>query len=329
MPVEEVDAPPPCEVCGSTRHTPVYALRFDRHPGEFRLNRCHGCGLVFNWPRLPDTAVHDQYDGDYYVFSEPPARRWNRAVQLYVQHLLPLERAGQRRTLLDIGCSRGELLALARERGWTVTGIELSSEAAQQAQDDYDLDVRVGTIEDHAASLTPFDTVISNDVIEHVLSPRDFLQCVRQVVARGGCGIIETPNWGSAWRRIGRRRWLGLNRFHIYLFDAQNLPRLMTACGFRDCHAVTSTHSAYAAWGVRPELAPALSALPAGIRWRAEATLNRLTPSSLAMRLRAEPPPTLDAALRQIDDLAREKPSHASALDRAGLGDNLAVIGHA
>jgi 2-polyprenyl-3-methyl-5-hydroxy-6-metoxy-1,4-benzoquinol methylase len=316
----------PCDACGGTVHRRLWTLSFPHHPKPFELWRCRGCGLVFNYPRLSAEELSRQYGGDYYVFSQPDARRWSRAVQLYTEYLLPVEDGGAHR-LLDVGCGRGDLLAIARSRGWDVHGIELSAEASQSARDDLNLPVRTGTLEQHEGELGDFDVVISTEVIEHVPSPRSFLTSIRSLLRPRGQAIIETPNWGSFWRRLGGRRWLGLNQFHVYLFDAACLTRLMRACGFGDCRAASSTHVAYCEWGHRPELQPAIRRLPAGLRWRTERWLNRFTPSSPAVRLARRPPQTLDEAVARVQEFASEE-AHYRTRRPSHRADNLAVFGY-
>jgi len=286
------------------------------------LWRCHGCGAVFNSPRLPPEAICEQYDSDYYIFSVPPARRWARATQLYRQLLLPLESQSAGRRLLEVGCARGELLAIARGRGWDVQGIELSPEPARWARREYGVPVEVGTVEEIGPTLGKFDVAIATDVIEHVPSPRSFLKAIRQTLVADGRAIIETPNWGGLWRRLGGRRWLGLNRFHIHLFDAPTLTGLMRACGFGHCLASSSTHVAHRLWGNRPEVAAAIRHLPAGLRWRAQRLLNQASPPSSKRETRIAQPGSLEEALACVRSAARP-PGEPSGL----LGDNLTVTG--
>ncbi len=317
--------PTSCELCGATRIRPRWTLRWPDYPGAFRLWECHECGAAFNAPRLDATAIRDQYDGDYYVFNESPARRWARATQLYVEHLLPLETQTAHRRLLEIGCAGGELLAIARARGWQTQGIEISPQAAQSARDEHGLDVRTGTLEEHADAVHRPCVAVANDVLEHVLSPHGFLATLRRILEPGGWISLETPNWGGAWRRLGGPRWLGINRFHIFLFNAGSLLRLMHQAGFRNCRTRSSTNLAYTGWGSRPELAGLLARVPAGLRWRAERWLNGLTPRSFARRLHANPPDGIEPALACIRTVERAPASVSGHT----LGDNLTVIGRA
>jgi len=319
------EAPPACPACRDPGCRQLRTLDVPGHPGPFRLWRCRGCGFVFHHPKLTPQEIREQYDGEYYVFHESPERRWARAAQLYVEHLLPLEQRSQGRTLLEIGCAGGELLALARDRGWQVTGIEISPQASQAARRNHDLDVRAGTLEEHANTIGGFDVAIANDVIEHIAAPGTFLRTLHDVLRPGGWATLETPNWGGIWRRLGGRRWLGINPFHISFFDARALLRLMGECGFRDCRAGSSTNLAYASWGARPELTSMIDRLPAWLAWRCARWADRLTPASAALCLHRRPPASLDSALACV---AQADPHRFRVSDNL-RGDNLTVIGRA
>lgn len=325
MVLADSDPIPCCAVCGSTHARYVGSFDFSDHPLPFRLYQCRACGFVFNHPRLSSRQIRDQYDGAYYVFHEDPARRWGRATQLYIEHLLPLEKRVNARRLLEIGCAGGELLALARQRGWQVLGIEISPQAAASARREHDLDVRTGTLEEQRANIGRFDVAIANDVIEHMASPRSFLAMLHGVLTSGGWLSIETPNWGSFWRRVGGGRWLGLNRYHISLFDARSLLQLLRSCGFRPCIAGSSTNLAYASWSSRPEVAVLMDRLPPWLRWRCMKLADRLTPRSEPLAIHRNPPASLPEALSRIAD---SNPARAG-VSRKLYGDNLTVIGRA
>lgn len=316
---------PVCDLCGHPDAREVQSLILPDHPIPFRLWQCRRCAGVFNYPLLRGDQIRGQYDGEYYVFKESPARRWARATQVYIEHLLPLESRVEARRLLEVGCAGGELLALSRERGWDVTGVEISQEAAASARQEHGLHVLAGTLEEHAASLGSFDVAIANDVIEHVPSPRLFLHTLHRVVRPGGLLCLETPNWDSRWRRLGGASWLGINRFHIFLFNASSLLRLMRDCGWTDCLAGSSTNLAYTSWASRPEITRWIKHLPAGLRWRAEQWADRLTPASPALTLHRDPPNCLTQALDRI--AALHTADHRA--DRSLSGDNLTVIGRA
>ncbi len=323
-------SPPPCACCSARNSRPLWPRRAGTGRLTLPLHRCRTCGLVFAWPQPAAEEIRGFYDADYYVFHEPPAKRWGRAAQLYIEYLLPLESLPGSRRLLEVGCARGELLVLARRRGWSVVGVELSPQAARAARQDWDLDVRAGTIEQHAADLPPCDLAVATDVIEHVPEPRRFLRSMAATLGPGGLILLETPNWDGLWRRLGGHRWIGLNPFHIFLFGPRSLGALARSCGLEPLDMRGVTNFAHALWGSRPELDAAVRHLPEAVAWRIRAGLDRLTPPSRARSLCLKPPDSCDAALASIEAAAGNAAARPNAGRfrrlRACLGDNLAML---
>jgi O-antigen chain-terminating methyltransferase len=98
--------------------------------------------------------------------------------------------------VLDIGCGRGEFLALMREQGIAARGIDLSEESVAQC--------RLIGLRAEVADLflylpqrdQEFDGIFSSQVVEH-LDPLRLPEMIRLCAAslrRGGLLAIETPN---------------------------------------------------------------------------------------------------------------------------------------
>lgn len=309
-----------CVACGEHRITPVLVMRAEAERRPFDLVRCTGCGLVQQFPRYSDAQLRSLYDGSYYVFDEQEPHRWARAVQQYAVHLLRMEPAHGRR-MLDIGCALGHFSALAAHRGWRVVGIDLSAEAISRAARQFRLDFHAGDAFRFLDTLPPFDVIFLGDVIEHVQEPQSFIRRIRRALAPGGVVCIDTPNWSSWWRRLGRSRWLGLNRFHINLFDSGSLEHLLAAVGCREVTTSAYTNYRYEAWTSRPELQAILDKLPGAIAWRLNRLLNKRNKRGPWHALRANPPGTLETASRLLDEIGM-----ASVPKLSKSGDNLVAL---
>lgn len=308
-----------CVGCGGRRCGWRPVVPADPESRPFDLLRCADCGLVQQHPRARPATLAGLYGEDYYVFDESSPDRWARAVQQYVIHILPHE-AGSPKRLLDVGCALGHLAVLARERGWRVVGLDVSPRAVSRAVLEFGLDARAGHLSQYRSTLPPFDLVFLGDVIEHVADPQRLLSDVHALLSPDGVVCIDTPNFGSRWRWLGRRRWLGLNRYHVNFFDAECLSRLLAQEGFVGITTGSYTNYRYEPWSTRPEVRRLVEMLPGFLAWRLNRWLGRLRFSrSLWSRLRAEPPTTSAEANRRIRDLARSTPgwSHKST------GDNL------
>jgi 2-polyprenyl-3-methyl-5-hydroxy-6-metoxy-1,4-benzoquinol methylase len=307
-----------CVACGSDdgSRRPVVKARESR---PFDLLRCTDCGLVQQHPRYSRAEFSNLYADDYYARENASEHLWARAVQHYLMHLAPLEPANGRH-LLDVGSGRGHFSALARRRGWRTVGIDLNPRAVSDAAQEFGIDVRAGTLSSHRAALGRFDVAFIGDCLEHVLDPAALLTDVRSVLNSGGVACIDTPNWGSRWRWLVRRHWLGLNRYHINLFDAGALSRVLETCGFGQVQLGSYTHYRYESWSARPEVQYLLGKLPLAVAWRVNRWLERFLPLASWLKLRRQLPDSLEDAMNFVD---RSMEHTHSAVNGTVSRDNL------
>lgn len=108
--------------------------------------------------------------------------------------------------ILDIGCGGGKFLAMAKELGAEVTGLELEDSRAFYAKTVNGLDVRKRPIEDKAwqSEHHSYDIVTLWDVIEHVNYPYSTLKAASQMLKPGGFLVIDTPCKDSFYHRFGQ-----------------------------------------------------------------------------------------------------------------------------
>ncbi len=139
-------------------------------------------------PHLP----HESYDA--LKFAEK-----FRGSEEYVRKNLEFYRSHfeGKREVLDIGCGRGEFLALARELGANARGIDLSEECVAMCRakgleaETADLFVYLNNLAD--ASL---DGIFCSQVIEHLPVERlpEMIGLAARKLTRNGVMAIETPN---------------------------------------------------------------------------------------------------------------------------------------
>ncbi len=214
-------------------------MRFDeiwlreRSRVRWRIVRCSGCGLVRVNPRPVVESARHVYEGDSYGFVRlPRTDAFVDGVPHAIRILRELASMGLAGRLLDVGSATGDFLAAARELGWEAHGIDLSPHAAAVARR-RGLDVTVGTLADAQFQAASFDVVTMLDVLEHLVDPVAELREVHRVLRPGGLLCVETPNWGSVYRHILRRRWAALQpRLHLLYFDARTASRLLDRAGF-------------------------------------------------------------------------------------------------
>ncbi len=101
--------------------------------------------------------------------------------------------------VLDIGCGGGILSESVANMGASVTGTEITDKNIRVAQihadwSGLDIDYRLITVDDLAATGETFDAVLNMEVVEHVEHLPDFLASCAQLVRPGGVMVVATIN---------------------------------------------------------------------------------------------------------------------------------------
>lgn len=146
--------------------------------------------------------------------------------------------------LLDIGCGGGLLCEPMTRLGASVTGVDALEANLKTAQTHANqmglvIDYRHGTIEQLSDSgEAPFDAVLNMEVIEHVVSPPEFLNDCGTMVRSGGVMICSTINRtfkAFAFAIVGAEyalRWLprGTHQYEKFIKPGE-LTRWITDAG--------------------------------------------------------------------------------------------------
>jgi O-antigen chain-terminating methyltransferase len=102
----------------------------------------------------------------------------------------------KRRSVLDIGCGRGEFLEMMRDIGVEARGIDLGEESVAQCREK-DLTAEVADLFSYLPAHTgEFDGIILSQVVEH-LDPMRLPEVIRlcaDALEPGGILAVETPN---------------------------------------------------------------------------------------------------------------------------------------
>jgi SAM-dependent methyltransferase len=192
------------------------------------LYRCRDCGTVHQ-PSLPSGAeledLYREMSDDRYLEEEAGRRRTARRLLDLLAGHMPAGR------LLEIGCGHGLLLDEARRRGYDVSGLELSGEAARYAREALGLPVQETALEDLASNGERYDVLVLIDVLEHVSDPIGTLDRSCSLLAPGGALLIATPDPSSFVARAMRRRWWSYLPAHYCLIPRRTLRELLCARG--------------------------------------------------------------------------------------------------
>lgn len=167
-------------------------------------------------------------------------RQWKISTE-YIDVESLLEDQMESGKLLDIGCGTGDFLSFMETKGWSVQGVEPSSEIGAIAKDK-DLPVYEGTIEDFASedSTMAFDAISLWNVLEHVPNPKTVIETCIDLLNDGGCLIIKVPNDFNPLQKEAKKA-LDCNDFwvnapaHINYFDFESIQKLLSKYGGSTC----------------------------------------------------------------------------------------------
>jgi 2-polyprenyl-3-methyl-5-hydroxy-6-metoxy-1,4-benzoquinol methylase len=164
----------------------------------------------------------------------------SRTFQRFVGNLKRRQVRG--RSLLEIGCGYGYLLAAAKPDFEIRVGTDFSERAIDRAKQSGARVYRGGV--DAVPTDEKFDCVVATHVIEHVYDPEAFLTTLKSRLNPGGTIVIATPDMGSLWRWAMGHRWPSFKLpEHILYFDRRSLSRLMQKTGFTHLQSFPYPHA--------------------------------------------------------------------------------------
>lgn len=142
---------------------------------------------------------------DQYNYFYPDSRSSHHHAYLFrpIEQLLSEVQAQLRKeklSVLDLGCGNGSLSHEIAQRGHSVTGVDNSATGIQIAQRNFpDCRFLQASVYDlpYAILENAFDIVISVDVIEHLVYPRELLRAAKRCLRPdNGRLILTTPYHG-------------------------------------------------------------------------------------------------------------------------------------
>ena len=245
-----------CNVQWSSREEALRATR-----GPIKLYSCTACGHTYNAAFDPARVAYAPgYENSQHfsaVFRSYAERLVDRLIDAY----------GVRgRAVVDIGCGRGDLLALICERGGNRGfGFDPSYAGAPAGDDDRKFTIsREYFNVSHAAAIQP-GLVCCRHVLEHVEDPVAFLREIRQMLAAAPNSVLylEVPNGehlltaGGLWDYLYE---------HVSHFSMRSLHAAFEAAGFEVLRLTADFGGQFLCADVRPStVAQAGAAAPAPV----------------------------------------------------------------
>ncbi len=205
---------------------------------DVQLYECTECSLIFREPTDLDRSPELLY-ADFYK-NEMTSRF--RSLVEYVVRLLRFYRAlkiftiaPRAKTILDIGSGRGFTLYCLRKffRYRRTAGTQISRPALEFSRDTLGLEIYGEDLLKRSWENDSFEVVTMWHVLEHVVSPEQYIAKIYDILISDGLLIIEVPNLSSWTRKLTGKYWLGLDlKYHLSFFSPASLITMLKRHGF-------------------------------------------------------------------------------------------------
>lgn len=187
--------------------------------------------MVYLNPVFRDEELQKYYEQNNTVQASAHESENDFYTQIYKQGLTSIGKFVNQSSVLDIGCSSGLFLDIARKSEWQTCGIELNKAEYKIAHE------RGHTVWNCSIESLPpnvkFDVITMWDVFEHIKNGPTFLAAIGQKLNANGVVFLQVPNVASLAARI---LWDKCNMFdgieHVSLYSPETIKFLADRTGF-------------------------------------------------------------------------------------------------
>lgn len=181
----------------------------------FWIRECESCRHRFAEYTPHADHVEDIYGIDYFISSAKSSDGYDDYRQEsdalirrgeYYGSLVKRIAGDRSQRLLDVGAAAGYILEGYRRQGWVGQGIEPNNQIATLANEQWDLPVATGTLENFQSD-EQFDLVSMVQVVAHFHDLRSAFERAAEVTKDGGYWLIETWDFHSLTARLLGRHW--------------------------------------------------------------------------------------------------------------------------
>jgi 2-polyprenyl-3-methyl-5-hydroxy-6-metoxy-1,4-benzoquinol methylase len=193
--------------------------------------KCLDCGSILISPNPKDIS----YDkSDYMGFID-----WKEYLGYFLAinsilefpKVCSLTRANS--SLLDYGCGNSRYPEYFRLTGLTSYGYDINSKLIAHLNSNAPTNNTIYFSSlDQVANVGPFDCILLNHVLEHLIDPHDFFKDVSSLLSSHGCIVVVGPNVNSANRKLLGEKWIGYSPDeHIWLPSLVGIEKLCAQYG--------------------------------------------------------------------------------------------------
>lgn len=218
-----------CPICGSNKLKKTLLKRWS----ECSFVRCGGCNLIFQNPQESIKRTKERYNDDYFQYEVKNQHNFFNLVEKTLLDFDLFNIIPERSRILEVGSATGLFLKYMNEKGHDAVGVEICKESVDYGRKNYNVNLLNCTLEEAGFSDNSFDFIHFSHLIEHLNDPESFLNTVNRILKKDGYVMVTTPNSKGLFSRIYSENWRCIVTDHLFLFDKDNLKKLLLKCNFQ------------------------------------------------------------------------------------------------
>ncbi len=222
--------------------------------------KCSSCGLISIFPRPSDDEIEEMYSDDYFTVADKNTHHaktdYISDIQKvdYTDQIKYIRQFAQTGNFLEVGCAAGSFLNQLRNNGFNVTGVELSTFAAEYGKKNYGIDIINKPFDDvllgKELQENGFDIIMMGDVLEHFTDPAKAMELSCKLLKKGGKLITHVPGTlnlissrlAFAWYRLsGKQKTMNIPPYHLTEFFPGTLRKMFLKTGFASAEIIQKT----------------------------------------------------------------------------------------
>jgi SAM-dependent methyltransferase len=233
-----------CKLCGDSDVRFEFSEEVDGN--RYASYHCAKCDVYQTLGEVPsvspdyvDLTEHDLVGEHVFLqraHKRPAFEEWLVAVKRLDSGFA----AGERRTLLDIGCGVGGFLDFAAENGLDVYGFDASEAQIAVAHGTHPNVRHAISADDYAAQLPhrpAFDFVTMWDVFEHIREPQALLGSVRPFMKPAGLFYVSVPSGAPTRLKLKVAKMRGTEPGlipweHVFYYTKKSLASVFRQSGY-------------------------------------------------------------------------------------------------
>ena len=196
-----------------------------------RYVKCTHCDMVYLNPVFKDENLEKYYRNNHDLQSEIVANDSEFYTTIYGKGLDAIEKSVSKGAILDMGCSAGIFLDLAKKAGWETFGVELNEREASYAS------AKGHTVFNQFLSEVtfekPLDAICLWDVFEHLKDGETYLDDMKPLLTNNGVVFLQIPSADALAAKILQEK---CNMFdgieHVNLYSYKSISKLAEKCGY-------------------------------------------------------------------------------------------------